>query len=102
MYLDKTKGVDYMNYDDFIKQYFKGVKLTSEEEQSLRWLCGWERATIQNIASAFAKTKSQVGRKADDEKKQRILEMQAKGIGVTAIAKELECSRQNIYRILER
>ena len=102
MYLDKTKGVDYMNYDEFIEKYLKDVGLTPEEEQSLRWLCGWEKSTIQNIASAFAKTKSQVGRKADEEKKQRILEMQAKGIGVTAIAKELGCSRQNVYRILER
>ena len=89
------------------KKFFEGVDLTEQEEKSLMWLCGWEQETILNISSAFEKVikkknNRNAGRKADEPKKEKIIEMKERGMNITAIAKELGCSRQNIYRILDR
>jgi len=34
-----------------------GLDLTGAEEQSLKWLCGWEPSTVENIASVIEKAR---------------------------------------------
>lgn len=89
------------------EKFFSDVELTEQEEKKILWLCSWDQETIQDLTSAFEKAMKKknnrnAGRKADEPKKEKILEMKESGKNITQIAKELNCSRQNIYRILNR
>ena len=45
---------------DMLNEALGDIELTSQEESSLIWLCGWETSTLKNIISAFKKSKNEV------------------------------------------
>lgn len=47
---ETNRKIDMLN-----NSFFSGVNLTSQEEETLAWLCGWNEEVVCNIISAFKK-----------------------------------------------
>lgn len=46
----KKQRIDMLN-----EKFFGDIELTQDEEKILRWLCGWDDFSINNVISAFEK-----------------------------------------------
>lgn len=66
----------------------------------------WSREqTVEKIRQGLAARKAEghtLGRPRDDKRLAQVLKLQESGAGVTQIAEQLGCSRQNVYSLLTR